>query len=285
MAANGLYSTYIYVGQALVIPGTMAGSEPAPAPSVPPPALPPPAAPAPARSSEVYMVQRGDALWQIAQRYHVTISDLMLANGLYNPNLIYAGQALSIPNPGSGQGKTLNVGGRTAALSLDCEARSAVDWAAYFGVAIDELEFLRQLPVSDDPNAGFVGSVYGLWGQVPPGPYGVYAGPVAALLQAYGVKARAASGLTWDAVRAEIDANRPVIAWVIGQVVNGAAQAYTAPSSNQTMWVAPYEHTVIVSGYGPDTVMIVDGGLTYSRSLAQFMASWGVLGNMAVLAN
>ena len=101
--------------------------------------------------------------------------------------------------------------------------------------------------------------------------------------QAYGLPARAVTGLPWEALRAEIDANRPVITWVIGSVSNGAAVSYTAASNGHTTLVAPYEHTVMVIGYGADSVTILDGGTTYSRSLAQFMASWGVLGNMAVV--
>jgi N-acetylmuramoyl-L-alanine amidase len=109
MAANGLYSTYIHVGQALVIPGTTAGTEPA----APPPApTPPPAAPAPVQPAAVYVVQRGDSLWLIAQRFQVTVGDLMQANGLSNGHLIYAGQVLAIGGPVPAAGKTLNVTGR-----------------------------------------------------------------------------------------------------------------------------------------------------------------------------
>jgi LysM repeat protein len=280
MAANGLYSTYIYVGQTLVIPGTTAGAPPAPEPAAPAAPAPAPAAP----GTTVYVVQPGDALWLIAQRYQVAVSDLVQRNGLANPNLLYAGQTLVITGPAPAPGKVLSVAGRGQALPLDCESRSAVDWAGYFGFAIDELEFFRSLPVSDDPDAGFVGSVYGWWGQIPPAPYGVNAGPIAGALRAYGVPAQAVTGMTWDALRAEIDANRPVIAWVIGAVGNGTAIQYTAPSTGGTSLVAPYEHTVIVIGYGADTVTVLDGGVTYSRTLAQFLASWGVLGNMAVVA-
>ena len=281
MAANGLYSIYIHVGQALVIPGTTAGTEPAPPPPAPTPL---PAAPAPAQPATVYVVQRGDSLWLIAQRFQVTVGDLIQANALSNGSLIYAGQVLVIGGPAPAAGKILNVTGRRQALPLDCETRSAVDWAAYFGTTIDELEFFGRLPVSDDPDTGFVGNVHGVWGQVPPADYGVNAGPVAAVLRGYGVPARAATGLGWEAVRAELDANRPVMAWVIGSVGNGTAQTYTAASNGHSTLVAPYEHTVLVIGYGADTVWILDGGTIYSRSLAQFMASWGVLGQMAVLA-
>jgi len=287
MTANGLYSTNIYAGQALVIPGTTAEGAPAPDP-LPPAPTPPPPAPTPAPAAGTYTVQPGDSLWQIAQRFHTTVSALIRANGLANGNLIYAGQVLVLggdgaPAPAPDPGKVLAVTGRGQALPLDCESRSAVDWANYFGVVLDELEFHHQLPSSDDPDSGFVGSVYGAWGQIPPAPYGVHPGPVAALLTASGVPARAVTGLSWDALRAEIDAGRPVITWVIGAVGGGSAVAYTAASNGHTTLVAPFEHTVMVIGYGADSVTLLDGGQTYTRTLAQFLASWGVLGNMAII--
>jgi uncharacterized protein YvpB len=97
------------------------------------------------------------------------------------------------------------------------------------------------------------------------------------------VTASAVRGLTWDELRAEIDANRPVIAWVIADLGVGTAVEYTAASNGHTTLVARYEHTVIVVGYGDNTVTVLDGSLTYSRSQTQFLASWGVLGNMAVV--
>lgn len=281
MAANGLYNTYIHVGQSLVIPGTTAG--PTPEPVVAQPTPPPAAAPPPVPNQTTYVVQRGDSLWLIAQRYQVTVSDLMRVNGLPNSNLIYAGQVLVIAPAGQVSAKVLNITGRGQALPLDCEARSAVDWAGYFGATIDELEFFGRLPASDDPDSGFVGPVHGAWGQIPPAAYGVHAGPVAELLRAYGVPARAVTGLTWDAVRAEIDANRPVMTWVIGAVGPGTAVPYTAASNGHVTIVAPYEHTVLVIGYGAETVTFLDGGTQYTRTLAQFLASWGVLGNMAIV--
>lgn len=179
--------------------------------------------------------------------------------------------------------KRLAVSGRPQSLPLDCEARSAVDWAAYFGVPINELEFFERLAVSDDPDAGFVGDVYGAWGQLPPGSYGVHAEPVAALLDEYGLKARAVRGLAWEAMRGEIDAGRPVMAWVVGHVEDGTPVAYTASNGHTTV-VARYEHTVLVIGYTDSDVTVLDGNAVYNRSLPQFMQSWAVLGNMAVLA-
>ena len=297
MVVNGLTSITIYPGQQLIIPD---GAVDTGGSTVPPTAAPAPAAepaaepavePAPAAAGGVYVVQAGDALWLIAQRFHVTVNDLVQANGLYNANWIYAGQTLIIPGatlatapaPTPVIGKQLAVSGRGQALPLDCESRSAVDWAGYFGASIDELAFFGRLPVSDDPDVGFVGNVYGAWGQIPPAAYGVHADPVAALLNQYGVQARAAHGLSWESVQAEIDADRPVLVWVVGHVWNGTPVNYTAPSTGRTTVVAAQEHTVIVVGYGADTVTVLDGWSTYTRTRAEFMASWGVLGNMAIV--
>jgi len=72
---------------------------------------------------------------------------------------------------------------------------------------------------------------------------------------------------------------------VVGKTQDlGGAQTYTAPDGQETV-VAPYEHTVILAGYQGDEIIIVDGAQVYGRPKDTFLASWGVLGNMAILAN
>ena len=82
MAANGLTSIYIYVGQELLIPG--ASGEPAPQPT-------------PTASTDAYIVQPGDTLSGIALRHMVTVWALIQANELSDWHTIYAGQSLIIP--------------------------------------------------------------------------------------------------------------------------------------------------------------------------------------------
>ena len=182
-----------------------------------------------------------------------------------------------------------DIDGRPQSLPLDCESRSAVYWAAYFGKSINELEFFNNLPETDNPDTGFVGDVYGRWGQIPPNPYGVHARPVASLLRDYGVAAYAKRYISWRDLKAEIAAGRPVIVWVIGSS-NGILPGryypvYYTPSDGLTTVVSPYEHTVILVGYTSSSVTLLDGGTRYTRSLTQFLDSWGVLRNMAILAH
>lgn len=174
-----------------------------------------------------------------------------------------------------------NITGYPQSYNLSCESRSAVDWARYFGVNISETEFLNALPSSDDPNQGFVGNVNDYGGQIPPNSYGVHADPVAKLLRAYGVPATAVYSMSAEAIRREIDAGRPIIAWVIVGTRPGYPAIYRTEAGDDVL-VAPNEHTVIVIGYDPTGVTILDGGTIYWRSWETFMASFSVLNYMAV---
>jgi LysM repeat protein len=90
-AANGITNyNLVYVGQRLIIPG--ASSVPA-APTAAPAATAVP----PATTRSTYVVQRGDMLGKIAQKFGLTSAVLIAANGITNPNLIYVGQSLLIP--------------------------------------------------------------------------------------------------------------------------------------------------------------------------------------------
>ena len=64
-------------------------------PVVAPPIYYPPVTPPPANCT--YVVQPGDTLGKIAYRYGTTVSALVSANNITNPNLIYSGQVLTLP--------------------------------------------------------------------------------------------------------------------------------------------------------------------------------------------
>lgn len=175
--------------------------------------------------------------------------------------------------------------GYQQSYNLDCEARSAVDLANYFGVSISHSEFLNSLPKSDDPDAGFVGYFNDARGHIPPASYGVYQEPVAALLRRYGLNAVGAYAYTQDALKRQIANGRPVMVWVVGNTEVGYSVPYTAASTGRTTYVAPYQHTVVVTGYDANNVIIQDGGMRYSRDWSTFLVSWGALGNRAIYVN
>lgn len=208
---------------------------------------------------------------------------LSLTPSLTPTSVVVALSATPTPTATFAAEYRLTVEGHPQSLPLSCESRSAVDWAAYFGVGIDEIEFFNRLPVSDNPEVGFVGDVNGSWGQIPPNAYGVHAEPVAALLRAYGVTATAMRDMTWDDAQSELRAGRPLEVWVVGHVwSSGRRYNYTA-QDGQVVRVAPYEHTVLLIGYNATDVYILDGDTVYTKPIDAFLGSWAVLGNMAVV--
>lgn len=63
----------------------------------PTPGTPIPQTPTPRASEETYIVQPGDSLSSIATRFGTTQEAIQEANGIDDPNSIYAGQELIIP--------------------------------------------------------------------------------------------------------------------------------------------------------------------------------------------
>ncbi len=172
--------------------------------------------------------------------------------------------------------------GYAQSYTLDCETRSAIDLAAYFGVNIPHSEFLISLPHSDDPNLGFVGNFYDPRGQIPPASYGVYQEPIAGMLRNYGLTAVGMEGYTVDSLKTQIAKGRPVMVWIIGNTITGTPVSYT-PSNGRTTTVAHFQHTAVVIGYDAQNVTLQDGANKYTRSWEVFKQSWGVLNNRAVV--
>ncbi len=82
MAANPMVNlNTLYPGQSLVMPGATSGGT----------------TPGGATGGNTYVVQRGDTMFSIARRFNVTVQALMAINGISNPNFIFAGQVLTIP--------------------------------------------------------------------------------------------------------------------------------------------------------------------------------------------
>ena len=167
-------------------------------------------------------------------------------------------------------------------MPLSCEARSAVDWAAFFGIEIEEGKFFEGIPAADNPEEGFVGDVQGSWGQIPPDDYGVHAKPIAQRLREFGLNAKSLRHMTLDELKRQIAAGRPVIVWVVGHVNRGTPVPYTS-SRGEITTVAKFEHTVIVTAYGEHKITVVDGARVYSIYEGEFMKSWDVLENQAVI--
>jgi LysM repeat protein len=103
------------------------------------------------QGTTVHIVQWGETLGVIARRYGVTVSAITQANGLYNPNYIYAGQILVIPTgvpaPSPGGPTTTYVVQRGDTLRII---------AARYGTTVNELVWLNGIV---NPNLIYVGQV------------------------------------------------------------------------------------------------------------------------------
>ncbi len=76
-----------------------------------------------ASAQSSYTIRSGDTLSSIAQRFGTDVATLARANGISNPNRIYAGESLNVPGTGTSthtvvRGDTLAVIARNAGLSL-----------------------------------------------------------------------------------------------------------------------------------------------------------------------
>ena len=99
----------------------------------------------------VYLVRAGDTLSGIAARFHTTVTALVAANHLDDPDVIVVGQVLDLPGPGAGH--TSAHAARTHVVSAG-ETLSAV--ARDLHTTVDRLVALNHLA---DPDRIFVGQV------------------------------------------------------------------------------------------------------------------------------
>ena len=82
-------------------------------------------------------------------------------------------------------------------------------------------------------------------------------------------------------MKAQLAQDKPVIAWVIGNMVGGVPAEYTDSRGNKVV-VAAYEHTVILTGYNEKKIRYMTNGKFFDAPTEVFLNSWGVLGNMVV---
>ena len=66
----------------------------------PPSVTPTPTVSMPTPNPQTYIVQSGDTLQSVAERFDITMEDLVSKNQILDPNKIRAGQKLELPHPG-----------------------------------------------------------------------------------------------------------------------------------------------------------------------------------------
>ncbi|MEZ4664297.1 MAG: LysM peptidoglycan-binding domain-containing protein [Caldilineaceae bacterium] len=128
IAANNLSAPdNIFVGQQLVIPGYQPG-EGESTTSVE------------SNGQVVYVVQPGDQLFAIAERFGVATADIISANGIQNPGLLRIGQRLIIPGV-----TELQAAAASGRLHIVQPGEGLGQIAAYYGVTIEDIARLNNL--------------------------------------------------------------------------------------------------------------------------------------------
>jgi LysM repeat protein len=138
LTANGLgWSSIVYPGQRLRVPGSAGSAAPTAHTA---------AAPVAATTPGRYVIRTGDTLASIAKAHATTVEKLLAANGLSWTSTIYAGRSLVIP--GSATTQTASTGGTASAVSTSSLGAVSLD-ASQRANALTIIRVGRSLGVSD----------------------------------------------------------------------------------------------------------------------------------------
>ena len=98
----------------------------------------------------LYTVRRGDTLWGIAKKFGVTVSAVVNANNIRNPNLIYVGEVFIIPHMTSAE---------SSGYTLYTVRRGDTLWgiSRKFGTSINSIVALNGI---ENPNLIYAGEVF-----------------------------------------------------------------------------------------------------------------------------
>ena len=100
VVAYVLYTQATEDGSAGLLAETPTATPESAASPTPSPTPTPAATPTPTPAPQTYTVQAGDTLLGIAERFGITVEDLQSKNELADPNNIFVGQKLQLPQPG-----------------------------------------------------------------------------------------------------------------------------------------------------------------------------------------
>jgi LysM repeat protein len=103
----------------------------------------------PVYADSTYVVKAGDSLSKIAKQFGVSVQAIATANGITNPNLIFVGQSLIIPAPGTTPlvpAASLPAGGSTIQTTYRVQSGDSLyKISRHFGVSLNALMAANQL--------------------------------------------------------------------------------------------------------------------------------------------
>lgn len=173
----------------------------------------------------------------------------------------------------------LTVARQMQSHSLSCESSASSMAARYHGVPLTEDDILAALPFHANPHLGFRGQVDGPTGGIEH--YGVYAEPIAAVLNSRGVQATLIAG-GLDGIKAALARGNPVVAWITYHCLPSTPVTVTV--DDQQVTLVPYQHAVVVTGYNETGVWANDpyDGQEDFYATADFERALSYFDNMAI---
>jgi uncharacterized protein YvpB len=163
--------------------------------------------------------------------------------------------------------------------SLSCEYASIYIATAYFGSPISEDAAINDVPSAVDPHYGYRGDIDGPFGSTDD--YGVYAEPLATLLQDYGYNGVVSYGADASTLEANLDAGEPTLVWI---ATRGDDGFYDENAYGDRFKLVPYEHVVVAYAYDDAGVWVSDpgNGLLEHLNWDWFLPAWDALDGMAL---
>ncbi len=232
------------------------------------------------QSGRLHLVSAGETLADVAEKYQVTVEQLIAANAL-DSSEITAGMILKIPLASSAGVELIGMPTGKEQWPLMSELAAASIATAYWGEPVSADQLLESLDRSENPHLGFRGNPQGMFGTTEN--YGVYNGPLADALAAYGFTADPfyADG-DRSALTSRIDAGLPVVVWV---TFNLEIQDRIIVDSDLGRYsLVAGQHAVLVYGYDDEGVRVMDvsTGSSAIWNWDDFMASWSLFDGMGL---
>lgn len=236
IAANGLAdANHIFIGQTLIVPGALASQS------------------GPELWQRTHIVAAGETLSGIADEYEVGLQALEQANGLRNPDHVFAGQVLVIP--GNAAAAAPRVASRTHIVT---EGQSLADIALRYGTTVAALVEMNGLANS---NLIQIGQVLAVPSVVAPVNRGDYASILASAAAEFGLPANLVKAVAWQ----ESGWNQAMVSstgaigvmqvmpgtadWALENLVADATEWDVDPLANARMGAAILRHWLLESGW------------------------------------
>jgi uncharacterized protein YvpB len=166
--------------------------------------------------------------------------------------------------------------------NLSCEYAAAAAVTLYWGNLVSQKDFVREVPSSPNPHLGFRGDINGTGGGIDD--YGIYAEPLATVLENHGYDATVFYGTDVDRLKANIAAGNPAVVWLTVGKYEDRPEYYEV-YDGQRFKLVPYEHSVVAYGYDDEGIYLMDvgDGGYYHTEWSSFIRRWGYFDGMTLI--